>query len=89
MPTGKVKWFDPKKGYGFIVGEEGRDVFVHYTSIVGDGFRALRDEELVEYEFSQGPKGDQATRVVRQQHGLHPQSYSRKNSPDNPPADGG
>ena len=46
MPTGKVKWFDPKKGYGFIIGDQGQDVFVHYTAIVGDGFRALKDGEL-------------------------------------------
>ena len=43
MPTGKVKWFDPKKGYGFIVGDEGQDVFVHYTSISCDGFKALKE----------------------------------------------
>ncbi|MGB2822448.1 MAG: cold shock domain-containing protein [Phycisphaerae bacterium] len=63
MPTGKVKWFDPKKGYGFIVGEQGQDVFVHYTSIVGDGFRALKDGEVVNYELVQGDKGFQARNV--------------------------
>jgi len=66
MPTGKVKWFDPKKGYGFIVGLEGQDVFVHYTSIVGTGFRALKDGETVEYEAAEGTKGFQASRVTRQ-----------------------
>ncbi len=65
MPTGKVKWFDPKKGYGFIVGDEEQDVFVHYTSITGDGFRALRDGETVDYELVKGDKGFQATNVVR------------------------
>jgi cold shock protein len=65
MPTGKVKWFDPKKGYGFIIGEEGQDVFVHYTSISGGGFRALKDGEQVDYEMVKGDKGFQARNVVR------------------------
>ncbi len=65
MPTGKVKWFDPKKGYGFIIGDEGQDVFVHYTSILGDGFRALKDGETVDYEMVQGDKGYQARNVNR------------------------
>jgi len=65
MPTGKVKWFDPKKGYGFIIGEEGQDVFVHYTSIIGDGFRALKDGEMVTYDLVKGEKGHQARNVTR------------------------
>ena len=65
MPTGKVKWFDPKKGYGFIIGDEGQDVFVHYTSIIGEGFRALKDGELVDYELTKGEKGFQARNVAR------------------------
>ena len=65
MPTGKVKWFDPKKGYGLIIGEQGQDVFVHYTSIHGDGFRALKDGEWVSYELIQGEKGYQARNVDR------------------------
>jgi len=65
MPTGTVKWFDPKKGYGFIIGEQGQDVFVHYTSIVGEGFRALKDGETVEYELVEGDKGFQAQNVSR------------------------
>ncbi len=69
MPTGKVKWFDPKKGYGFIVGDEGQDVFVHYTSILGEGFRALKDGETVDYELVQGEKGYQARNVVRPETG--------------------
>ena len=65
MPTGKVKWFDPKKGYGFIIGDEGQDVFVHYSSIEGEGFRALKDGETVDYEMVQGDKGYQAKNVNR------------------------
>ena len=66
MPTGRVKWFDPKKGYGFIIGEQGQDVFVHYTNINGRGFRVLRDGETVAYELVKSDKGDQAKNVVRQ-----------------------
>ncbi len=66
MPTGKVKWFDAKKGYGFILGEAGQDVFVHYTSIVGDGFRALKDGEIVNYDVVKGDKGYQARNVTHQ-----------------------
>jgi cold shock protein len=62
---GQVKWFDPKKGYGFIVGPEGQDVFVHYSQIEADGFRSLKDGEDVEYELSSGDKGLQARNVQR------------------------
>lgn len=62
---GTVKWFDSKKGYGFIVGPEGKDVFVHFSVIEGDGFRSLRDGEQVEYEFRQGDKGLLANAVRR------------------------
>ena len=65
MTDGKVKWFDARKGYGFIIGEEGEDVFVHYTSIVGDGFRTLKDGEPVHYESVRGDKGLQARNVIR------------------------
>ena len=69
MPTGKVKWFDPKKGFGFIIGDEGKDVFVHYTSIVGEGFKVLRDGESVDYELIQGDKGFQARKVKHAESG--------------------
>ncbi len=62
---GKVKWFDPKKGYGFILGPAGQDVFVHYSQIQGDGFRSLKDGESVEYELLEGDKGWQAKTVHR------------------------
>ncbi|MEX2215325.1 MAG: cold shock domain-containing protein [Phycisphaeraceae bacterium] len=62
---GQVKWFDPKKGFGFIVGPEGKDVFVHFSQIKGDGFRSLKDGEEVEYELVEGEKGLQARDVHR------------------------
>jgi len=62
---GEVKWFDPKKGYGFIVGPEQQDVFVHFSQIMGDGFRSLKDGETVEYEMVEGDKGLQAKEVKR------------------------
>lgn len=62
---GQVKWFDPKKGYGFIIGPAGQDVFVHYSQIQGDGFRSLKDGEAVEYELVQADKGFQARGVQR------------------------
>lgn len=65
MPTGTVKWFDSKKGFGFILSPEGKDVFVHYTSIEGEGFRALKDGEQVEYEQNDGVKGLLAKNVRR------------------------
>lgn len=67
MPTthGQVKWFDPKKGYGFITGPQGQDVFVHYSQIQGDGFRSLKDGEDVDYDLIEGDKGWQAKTVER------------------------
>ena len=65
MPTGNVKWFDVKKGFGFIVGPEGQDVFVHFSSIAGDGFKTLKDGEPVEYELLTGDKGYHARTVRR------------------------
>jgi CspA family cold shock protein len=62
---GQVKWFDPKKGYGFILGPSGQDVFVHYSQIQGDGFRSLKDGETVDYDLIQGDKGWQARTVQR------------------------
>ncbi|HSU67904.1 MAG TPA: cold-shock protein [Tepidisphaeraceae bacterium] len=65
MPSGTVKWFDSKKGFGFILGEQGEDVFVHFSVIQGDGFRSLKDGEPVEYEFERGNKGLLAKNVRR------------------------
>jgi CspA family cold shock protein len=65
MPKGKVKWFDSRKGFGFIESEEGSDVFVHYTDIQDEGFRSLDEGQEVEFEIKKGPKGEQATKVVK------------------------
>lgn len=62
---GSVKWFDPKKGYGFIVGPEGQDIFVHYSKIDGEGFRVLKDGSPVIYDAALTDKGWHATRVRR------------------------
>ena len=61
---GKVKWFNAKKGYGFIRTEEGEDAFVHYSAIKMDGFKVLRENQLVEFEMIETPKGWQAVDVV-------------------------
>jgi len=63
--TGTVKWFDAKKGYGFIEREEGDDVFVHFSAIQDDGFKTLEDGEEVEFEIVEGDRGPQAAQVVR------------------------
>ena len=64
MATGKVKWFNDAKGFGFIVPESGPDLFVHHTAIVADGFRSLSEGQEVEFDVAQGPKGLQATNVT-------------------------
>lgn len=61
---GQVKWFDPRKGFGFITGPEGQDIFVHFTVIEGDGFRVLRDGSSVVYDAEKSDKGWRSTRVV-------------------------
>jgi CspA family cold shock protein len=63
--TGTVKWFNSSKGYGFIQPEEGPDVFVHYSAIQGHGYRTLEEGERVEFTIEPGPKGPQATDVVK------------------------
>jgi CspA family cold shock protein len=62
---GHVKWFNDAKGYGFIAREDGPDVFVHYSAIQGDGFRSLAEGQQVQFEVTEGPKGLQATNVVK------------------------
>ena len=63
--TGRVKWFNDSKGYGFIEQEGGKDIFVHYTAIQGDGFKSLAEGQKVEFEITEGAKGPQATKVVK------------------------
>ena len=69
MATGAVKWFDEKKGYGFIEGQDGHDIFVHFSDIEEEGFRKLAEGETVDYELLQGQKGPRATKVSRQKSG--------------------
>jgi CspA family cold shock protein len=63
MVTGQVKWFDNRKGWGFITHSDGQDVFVHYRNITGDGFRKLKDGQQVEFELVEGEKGPFAENV--------------------------
>ena len=63
--TGKVKWFNNAKGYGFIEREGGADVFVHFSAVQGSGFRSLAEGDRVEFEVTQGPKGLQAANVKK------------------------
>src|SRR6266498_1094628 len=65
MPRGSVKWFDDRKGYGFIAREGGKDIFVHFSAIQGAGFKTLSEGEEVEFEIVNGPKGEQATNVQK------------------------
>ena len=66
MNKGKVKWFNAEKGYGFITGEDGKDVFVHFSAIQGEGFKTLDEGQKVTYDLVQGNRGMQAANVVKQ-----------------------
>lgn len=65
MEEGTVKWFNSAKGYGFLQWQDGKDVFVHFSAIQGDGYRKLEEGERVQFEVVEGPKGYQAQNVVR------------------------
>lgn len=63
--TGKVKWFNAAKGYGFITGDDGKEVFVHFSAIQSDGYKTLDEGQAVEYEVNDGDKGPQAVNVIK------------------------
>ena len=65
MAQGTVKWFNAEKGYGFITGEDGKDVFVHFSAIQGEGFKSLEEGQEVTYDVQQGARGPQAANVVK------------------------
>jgi len=65
MEKGTVKWFNNSKGFGFISRESGADVFVHHSAIQGDGYKSLDEGQQVEFDVTKGPKGDQASNVVK------------------------
>ncbi len=65
MPSGTVKWFNESKGYGFISSEDGSDIFVHYSSITGDGYKSLAEFDSVNFDIEEGPKGPKAINVVK------------------------
>lgn len=66
MPVGRVKWFNNSKGYGFIVQDDGPELFVHYSAIQGDGYKTLVEGQQVQFEVTQSDKGPQAANVVKQ-----------------------
>ena len=63
--TGKVKWFDSDKGYGFISSEDGKDIFVHFSAIQTDGFKSLAEGDVVEFDVTDGDRGQQAANVIK------------------------
>ena len=65
MKTGKVKWFNAEKGYGFITADDGTDIFVHYSAIQGEGFKTLDEGQAVSFDVSQSDRGPQASNVVK------------------------
>ena len=65
MTNGTVKWFNDSKGFGFITGEDGNDVFAHFSAIQGDGFKTLEEGQAVSYDVEDGQRGPQATNIVK------------------------
>lgn len=75
MSEGTVKWFNPRKGYGFIAAADGRDIFVHYASIAGEGYKSLAEGEPVSFDIVEGEKGLRAENVI-------PKSASKSKAPE-------
>ncbi|MGF3226974.1 cold-shock protein [Facklamia sp. P12932] len=65
MNTGTVKWFNADKGFGFIEGQDGKDVFAHFSAVSGDGFKTLDEGQAVSYDIVSGDRGDQAANIVK------------------------
>lgn len=65
MATGKVKWFNAEKGYGFVTSDDGTDIFVHYSAIQGEGFKTLDEGQAVSFDVTQSDRGPQASNVVK------------------------
>lgn len=65
MSTGKVKWFNAEKGYGFITSDEGKDIFVHFSAITGEGYKSLEEGQAVEFDVTESDRGPQAANVVK------------------------
>lgn len=84
MAKGRVKWFDPKKGFGFVVNQDGQDVFVHYTGIEQEGFRCLRSGQMVAYEQVQSPKGLQGWGVRVLSQPVRIETLSEQADPEKP-----
>jgi len=74
MSDGKVKWFNPRKGYGFIATTDGRDIFVHYSSIAGDGYKTLAEGDDVTFDVVEGDKGLRAENVIAQGSSASPEN---------------